>query len=53
MKVNTCVAILLALFVTVTQAKTKHAPMSPKVTSAKTVYVTNIGPSKLADKVYE
>jgi hypothetical protein len=53
MKKNVCLGILLILVVTLALAKSKHAPLSPKVVTAKTVHVTNLGPSKIGDKVYE
>jgi hypothetical protein len=45
--------MLLIFALALVQAKTKHAPLSPKVISAKNVYVRNEGSSKLADKAYE
>ncbi len=48
-----CVALLIAFLPAAALAKNKHAPLSPRVVSAKTVCITNIGPSKTADKIYE
>jgi len=53
MKLRTLISIaIIGIAVSTAAAKDKHAPLSPKIMLAKSVYIKNTGESAIADKAY-